>query len=108
MYGAASCPAESIVDAGNALMMGLGEPAVATRDWAGHVAVCDVSTFTPSTLEEQTHPTDPVTPAVLRIVGVNVGEGRPVVLLGRRNFIPWRIGNQRPEIKNPRSLDGFL
>jgi len=58
---------KAIVDIGNALMYGLGKPAVAHNQSVGKVLVSDLNDFEPSLVEKQRHPGDIITPAVSRI-----------------------------------------
>ena len=79
---------EKIVAAGNALMDGLGEPATAHKSVPGTAFVCDLKQFKPTSVEEQCHPDDRITPAVVRLVGKALHQGLEVVLLCRRNRLP--------------------
>lgn len=83
---------QAIVEAGNALMRGLGEPAKA-RESAG-VGECVVGwldDFEPTAPEEERHEGDELTPAVLRLVSGFLKRGMDVVMLSRRNGLPWYV-----------------
>jgi DNA helicase IV len=80
--------ATSIVQAGNGVMTGLGEPArshPAAR--TGRVQLCFLDRFEPSAFEIERHDYDVTTPAVLRLVRRFLDEGMSVVLLSRRNHV---------------------
>lgn len=81
----------SIVCVGNALMSGLGKPAIAKKRTLGKVLVSDLGKFEPSLIEKQRHPGDILTPAVLRLVNSALKEGSDVVMLSRRNGLPWFV-----------------
>jgi superfamily I DNA/RNA helicase len=77
----------SIVEAGNAAMKGLGEPARPHRADPGHVAAGSLDAFTPTVSELVRHDGDELTPAVLRLVKHALDRGRKVVMLSRRNAV---------------------
>lgn len=81
----------SIVEVGNALMNGLGKPAVAHKKSAGLVLLADLSKFVPSVLEQERHPGDMITPIVLRLAGKALATDHEVALLCRRNGVPWFV-----------------
>ncbi len=82
----------AIVEAGNAIMRGLGEPArVHVTAGSGECLVGRLSDFTPTGAEERQHEGDELTPAVLRIVSWYLNRGKDVVLLSRRNGLPWYV-----------------
>ena len=87
----------AIVAVGNALMNGLGKPAIAHKQSAGKLLVSDLNKFEPSLPEQQHHPGDIITPAVLRLVSKALADGLDVVLLCRRNAIPWFVNYQDQE-----------
>ena len=95
---------KSIVDVGNALMNGLGKPASAHSREAGSVHLVDASKFKPSLIEKQRHPGDVVTPITSRIVSRALSEGKDVVMLCRRNGLPWFVNFQ----EGGRSLSNYL
>ena len=82
---------KSIVDVGNLLMKGLGKPARADKTTTGNVVVADLATFEPTLREEQNNPGDSLTPAVLRLVNKVIGNNKKVVLLARKNNLPWYV-----------------
>lgn len=83
---------KAIVEAGNALMYGLGEPARPRNGaHAGEVQVGAIDEFTPSGPEQERHQGDELTPAVLRLVGRYLRQGLDVVMLSRRNGLPWWV-----------------
>ena len=97
----------SIVDVGNALMRGHGKPAVANSKDAGSVFLVDVAQFEPALIEKQRHPGDVITPIASRIVSKALAEGKEVVLLCRRNGMPWFI-NFREHGQGGKGLSGYL
>ena len=86
--------ASSIVDIGNVLMSGLGKPAFANKTAVGKVLVSDLNDFEPSLIEKQRHSGDIVTPAVIRIANSALATGIDVVMLCRRNGLPWFVNFQ--------------
>lgn len=81
---------KSIVDVGNALMAGCGEPARAREGMqksSGTVLLADISTFAPSPFETRHHGYDFITPMVLRLVGAALAENADVVMLARKNLL---------------------
>jgi DNA helicase-4 len=83
--------ASSIVGIGNALMSGLGKPAVAHKDERGSVWISDLTDFEPTLVEKQRHPGDAITPVVVRLASRLLNEDKDVVLLCRRNGLPWFV-----------------
>jgi len=98
----------SIVDIGNALMHGLGRPAAAHKDAVGRVLLSDLNEFEPTLLEKQRHPGDCLTPAVLRLVNQALNDGRHVVLLCRRNGLPYFVNYGDSLGVEGRGIDRFL
>lgn len=82
---------KSVVAVGNALMHGLGPKARANRSEAGQVWLCKLDEFTPSAAEIERHNRDEITPAVLRLVKRFLDSGLNIVLVSRRNGIPWYV-----------------
>jgi DNA helicase-4 len=81
-----------IVEAGNALMKGLGKPAKARETArAGECFVGWLDEFEPTAPEENRHEGDDLTPAVLRLVSGFLKRGMDVVMLSRRNGLPWYV-----------------
>lgn len=99
--------ADAIVAVGNALMHGSGKPAVAHKRFAGEVLVSDLSGFEPTFLEKQRHSHDALTPAVLRLVSRGLDEGLDVVMLCRRNTVPWYV-SYRDRSRGKGGLDRCL
>jgi superfamily I DNA/RNA helicase len=60
--------ATSIVDIGNTLMLGLGTPARAHKTIFGTVEIADIGQFNPNLNEQEDHPGDNITPAILRLL----------------------------------------
>lgn len=81
----------AIVEAGNVLMAGLGSPAIPSTSEKGMVAVGDLSGLRPSPREQREFPGDALTPAVLRIISGCLDAGQNVVLLSRKNSLPWYV-----------------
>lgn len=98
--------AKAIVKVGNALMQGKGKPGRAHSDRLGGVWKVDFGKFKPSLVETRRHPGDVISPLTARLVHKFVSDGKPVVLLARRNALPWyvRAAGDRPS----NSLDAFL
>ncbi len=101
--------AYSIVGIGNKLMQGLGTPARAHKTMSGIVNIADMSSFEPTPTEQENYPGDNITPAILRLINKTVKEGKKVVLLSRKNSLPWYVNyqNKRSKYKNG-TLDSFL
>lgn len=99
--------AKRIVNAGNALMHGRGIQGRANTGRLGRVWTFDMGKFKPSLTELQRHPGDVITPLVGRLVHKFLQDGKTVVMLARRNGLPWFIkgDNGKPAVN---SLDGFL
>jgi DNA helicase-4 len=101
--------ATTIVDISNALMRGLGAPSRAYKTMSGVVAVADLETFQPTPTEAEAHPGDSLTPAVVRLVGKAVTDGKAVVLLSRKHSLPWYVHyNERRGRARERDLRDFL
>ena len=83
--------ARMIVDSGNALMKGWGKPALHHKAISGKVKIGDLDTFEPTDQEEKEHGIDSVTPAVLRLVNEAINDGKNVVLLSRKNNLPYYV-----------------
>lgn len=98
----------SIVELGNALMHGEGEPARAKKQASGQVLLCDVDGFAPSFLEEQLYPGDLLTPAVLRLISKSLQQEGRIVLLSRKNSIPWYIAYPERKSLQGKGLEQYL
>lgn len=86
--------ANSIVAIGNSLMSGLGKSASSYKKSSGKVLLSNLNLFEPSLIESERHPGDILTPAVLRVTNNALATGLDVVLLSRRNGLPWFINFQ--------------
>ncbi|WP_139557983.1 UvrD-helicase domain-containing protein [Methylotetracoccus oryzae] len=84
----------SIVAVGNALMKGLGKPAIGHKGSVGTMLVSDINEFEPSLVEKERHSGDIITPAVLRLVNRAFADDLDVVMLCRRNGLPWYVNYQ--------------
>ncbi|MEQ9372461.1 MAG: UvrD-helicase domain-containing protein [Coleofasciculus chthonoplastes F3-SA18-01] len=101
--------ATSIVDIGNTLMQGLGTPARAYKNILGKVEIVDLETFEPTQNELETHPRDSLTPAVLRLVNKAIKDNKDIVLLSRKNSLPWYVNYGERQSKSRKgALDSFL
>jgi DNA helicase-4 len=100
--------ARSIVGIGNALMAGLGKPAMAVKNTPGQVLLADVNDFKPAHLELERHPGDVITPIVLRLASAAIAKNFDVVLLCRQNRIPWFVNYQVSKDHVGRGLEIFL
>jgi len=79
----------SIVDVGNTLMHGLGNPSRADVDDIGLVEVADIADFSPTKSETSRYQGDEITPATLRLVHRSISAGNNVAILARRNGLPY-------------------
>ena len=80
-----------VVQVGNALMAGRGAPAVPDRCEPGWIRTALLSDFVPSGAERERHNGDTATPATLRLLKHLLDHGRDVVMLSRRNGVPWFV-----------------
>ncbi|MEH2291833.1 UvrD-helicase domain-containing protein [Nostoc sp.] len=99
--------ATSIVNIGNTLMQGLGTPARAHKSIFGTVEIADIGQFDPTPKEQEQHPGDSITPAILRLVDKIIKDGKNVVLLSRKNSLPWYVNYGKHASKDS-GLDRFL
>jgi DNA helicase-4 len=99
---------KSIVAVGNALMHGLGKPALACKESLGVVLLSDVSKFRPSLIEKQRHPGDVITPVVSRIANNALAAGSDVVMLTRRNSLPWFVNFKEHASGASKGLHSYL
>ena len=101
--------AKAIVNVSNALMRGQGTPTRVHKTMTGNVAIADLDTFEPTPQEEEENRGDDLTPAILRLVNKAINDGKNVVLLSRKNSLPWYINYRdqgNPSIES--GLDRFL
>ncbi|WP_341527263.1 UvrD-helicase domain-containing protein [Nostoc sp. UHCC 0302] len=99
--------ATSIVDIGNTLMYGLGTPARAHKGIFGTVEIADMGQFNLTSKEQEEHSGDSITPAILRLVDKTIKDGKNVVLLSRKNSLPWYV-NYGKRTSRDGVLDSFL
>lgn len=99
---------KSVVAVGNALMNGRGLTAEPDRSDAGQVLLCKLDEFNPTALEQARHNGDEITPAVLRLVRSFLDRGLDVVMLSRRNGLPWYISYPKAIAKTSNALDRFV
>lgn len=99
--------AKSIVQLGNALMDGLGEPARPYRSDSGTVLIGNLEEFTPTNREKERHAGDEITPAVLRLVSKWLATDRDIVLLCRKNTLPWYVDYGTIQSRKRNGLDAF-
>lgn len=99
---------KEIVEVGNALMNGLGKPAVAHRIEAADLLIADLGLFEPSLVEQQRHSGDIITPAVCRIVKKALADGWDVVLLSRKNSLPWFVNYPDQKARGKGDLERYL
>ncbi len=90
-YRSAPC----VVEFGNSLMSGRGSPARSGRDNVGCVQLLDLAQFEPNVRERELCPGVAITPAVRRIIFKVLKDGGGIVLLARRNTLPYSIGTGR-------------
>lgn len=98
---------KSIVAIGNALMKGLGKPAEAYKPDNGTILLGDLENFTPSDRENERHAGDEITPAVLRLVSKMLTTDRDVVLLSRKNSLPWYVNYDAIQSRKNNGLDKY-
>jgi DNA helicase IV len=96
----------NVISASNELMNGMGNRAKAGKDTKGNVLVVDLAEFIPTTIERERHKYDIITPVVIRIAAKAVSEGKQIVILCRRNTLPWYVNNE-DEKADGRMLDQF-
>ncbi len=96
-----------LVEVGNALMDGRGPAAEPERGDSGHVWLCKLDEFKPSAPEEALHSGDEITPAVLRLVRRFLDRGLDVVMLSRRNGVPWYVNYKKATEVLPDALGRF-
>ena len=101
--------AQAIVNVGNALMAGRGEPARSHKPIKGKVAIVDLCTFEPTPQEEAANPGDDFKPVVLRLVNKAINDNKNVVLLSRKNNLPWYVNYSNQENRSDKSgLDRLI
>lgn len=98
----------SVVQTGNAVMDGLGEPAIAHRIDPGRVQIGDLADFRPTLREVDMHRGDDITPAVLRLVRWFLSDGKKVVLLSRQKSLPYYISQSSGRAAGEGGLEHFL
>ena len=89
---------QSVVELGNGIMDDRGEPSVAHRSDKGSVQFLDLKRSAISSLEADNHKGDLITPVLIRIASASLSRGQNVVILCRRNSIPYYV-QYRPEDK---------
>jgi len=89
-------------------MQEFGSPARAKKTESGLVAIADLGNFKQTPKEEETHPGDSLTPAVLRLVQKAIANNKKVVLLSRKNSLPWYVNYGRQQSASNDALDRFL
>jgi DNA helicase IV len=99
---------QRIVATGNALMKGLGPAAHAATDRPGRVDSADIESFTPSVAEQSDHSGDIHTPAILRLCNDALKDNFDVVLLFRRNTVPWYVNYPSKVQLHRRGIEGYL
>ena len=99
---------KSIVTLGNALMDGLGRPARAHKSETGTVLLGYLDDFKPSGREKERHAGDKITPVVLRIISKELPTDRNVVLISRKNMLPWYINFEAQYSNQRNDLEAYL
>jgi DNA helicase-4 len=96
---------KEIVCIGNALMRNFGKPAQPYNQEGGRITLVDISKFNPSILEKEQHNGDTITPILLRLIFKLLSDNNKIniVLLARKNRLPWYINSNH--IKNPNKND---
>jgi len=96
-----------IVEAGNALMYDKGKPARSSKSDSGNVLLGDLGKFQPKSFEDARFSGDAISPSVRRIINSVLKNGCNVVLLSRRNTIPWYVSFQNDRKRTDKGLDQF-
>jgi DNA helicase-4 len=96
-----------VVQIGNALMSGLGKSAVASKAVPGDVFLCPVDKLNLTAIEQSIHNGDEITPAVLRLIRHYLSLGKNIVLLSRRNGLPWYVNYPNTVSASSDSLQKF-
>ena len=99
---------KDVVQIGNALMNDLGVPAEAKRTDNGWVRLCNLDKFIPTIIEQARHGRDEITPALLRLLRSQLDRGYDVVMLSRRNGVPWHVSYGDATRRIPDGLARFL
>ena len=89
-----------IVDVGNALMQGRGMPARAHKETIGRVQVGYIDTLDITPHEKREHSDDKLTPAVLRLVNKAINNDQEVLLLSRKNSLPWKVHSTNNKLES--------
>ncbi|WP_350978352.1 UvrD-helicase domain-containing protein [Shewanella sp. AC34-MNA-CIBAN-0136] len=99
-----------IVDIGNKLMQGLGQPAKTNSHAECTLNLVDLSTFEPTILEREKHSGDILTPAVLRLINQSLQNEQDVVLICRKNAINGYIFEAASKVNlgNTKGLERYL
>lgn len=98
---------KAIVALGNALMEGLGKPAKPYKPDNGTILLGNLEDFTPSDREKERHNGDKITPAVLRLVSILLATDKNVVLLSRKNTLPWYVNYDAVQSRKENGLDAY-
>ena len=99
----------SIVGFSNSIMAGRGKPAKAHKKTIGKVLVVDISLFKPTPIENEKLGKDEISTALHRIIYKELNSGLNVVLLSRKNTLPWYIDYKNQQQRSSdRGLDAFL
>lgn len=98
---------KSIVSLGNALMEGLGKPAESYKPDNGTILFGNLEDFIPSDREKERHNGDEITPAILRLVSKLLATDKNVVLLSRKNTLPWYVNYDAVQSRRKNSLDAY-
>ena len=98
---------KAIVAIGNSLMYGLGKPADANKSDTGTILLGSLDEFKPTNRENERHSGDEITPAVLRLVSKLLGTDKSVVLLSRKNTLPWYVNYSAIKSHKKNGLDAF-
>ena len=99
---------DAVVTLGNKLMDGLGKPAVAHKKLPGEVLVSDIKSFSPSLTEKKHHLYDSITPIVNRLVNNALTNDMDVVMLCRKNTLPWPVNYQDKKTSGRKNLTKYL
>lgn len=81
----------SIVKIGNILMKDFGKPAIPSKEKDGTILVVDTNKFDPTPIEKRNYQGDIITPCVLRVINKALSDGFDVVILCRKNGVPYFV-----------------
>lgn len=88
-------------------MEGLGKPAESYKSDNGKILFGNLKEFIPSDREKERHNGDVITPALLRLVSNLLSTDKNVVLLSRKNTLPWYVNYDVVQSHKNNGLDVY-